>query len=122
MFIRRSSFAVLEEAWLALRRSLEAREEWMASVKQGVHDASYFKNVKTASDAATQAAVALGPKGALQAVRWHFLYGQTESRELQFWQARELQQQQHQQLLPIRPFTNVAAPCMIVDCNAAKKA
>jgi hypothetical protein len=99
LFIRRSSCAVAEEAWLALRRSLEAREEWVASVKQGVHDASYFKNVKAASDAAVQAAVALGPKGAMQAVRWHFLYGQTESRELQFWQARELQQQQQQLLL-----------------------
>ena len=98
-FFIRSSVAALEEAWLALRRSLESREAWVLSVKQGGGDASVFKSFKAAADAATAASAVLGAKGVYQAVRWHFLHGQTESREFQLWQARELYLQQQQQQL-----------------------
>ncbi len=96
LFTRRINFPVLEETWCALRKSLESCEIWVLTVKQGVNDAPAVKDIKAAAAAVVSSAAALGPKGVNQAVRWHYLHGQTEARETMFLQAREQQQQQLQ--------------------------
>jgi hypothetical protein len=97
LFTRRINFPMLEDAWNALRKSLETREIWVLSVKQGVNEAAAVKDLKAAAAAVASAVTALGAKNVNQAVRWHFLHGQTEARELMLVQAREHQHQQQQQ-------------------------
>jgi hypothetical protein len=97
LFTRRINFPMLEDTWNALRKSLETREIWVLSVKQGVNEAAAVKDLKAAAAAVASAVTALGAKNVNQAVRWHFLHGQTEARELMLVQAREQQHQQQQQ-------------------------
>lgn len=98
LFTCREHFPSLEEAWITLRKSLETREVWVLTVKEGVNDFVAVKDLKAAAVAATVAAGVLGPKGVYQAVRWHYLHGQTAAKELQLLHSRESHQQQaHQQ-------------------------
>lgn len=94
LFTRREHFAALEEAWVTLRKSLETREVWVLTVKERINDSVAVKDLKAAAAAATAAAGALGPKGVYQAVRWHYLHGQTGAKELQLLQSRDAHQQQ----------------------------